>query len=88
MAEPADLTLKEIGRSWSTTAIKKLVAGEANRLGLIYGAMKGKTQGFDGSSAVCITLRQCVPNPKYDDLTKFCRARGIVLTTYVDGVSG
>lgn len=72
----------------TVAAAKKLVKDEALRLGLKYEALTGKTQYFDGSPAVCLTIKNATPNPLYEDLQIFARVQRIVLSVYVDGVSG
>lgn len=72
----------------TVAAAKKLLKDEALRLTLKYVTLTGKTVYFDGSPAVCVTIMGATPDPRYDDLTLFARRNRIVLSVYVDGVSG
>jgi len=67
---------------------KHKIKQEAFRNGLTYGKITGKTQYFDGHPATCVTLHDAVPHPLYDNLQTYARQNKIVLTIYVDGVSG
>ena len=72
---------------FTASEAKKVIKTEAARLGLKYGKMQGKTQYFDGSPAVCVTLHDCVPNPLWEDLRIFARGQKIVVSIYVNGIS-
>jgi len=66
---------------------KKYVRDTAIALGLTYGKISAKTSYFDGSPAVCVTLRDCIPSPAYEQLKNEARRLKIVLVCYVDGIS-
>jgi hypothetical protein len=72
----------------NATEAKKLIKAESQRLGLAYGKISAKTLYFDGSPAACVTLMDATPHPDYDTLTKFARSNKIVLSVYVNGISG
>ena len=66
-----------------------MIKNEAVRLGLTYGKMSGRTSYFDGSPAVCITLKDFIPHPTNADILQdFARTNKIILTIYVNGISG
>lgn len=64
---------------------KKMIKNEASRLGLTYGKITGITYSF----GACVTLHDFIPHPTNAKiLTDFARTNKIILSIYVNGISG
>jgi len=67
---------------------RSAISQKSKELGLKYDRINAKTMYFDGSPAVAVTLRGFEPNPRVEELEKFARSQKIVLSIYVNGISG